>query len=103
MKMIRKYLLLLVCFTASFLIVACGSSQGISHEDEARVPIELAGSQVEGTIVVDSLKHESEAASEAEDVDHDLIADASDNCPSISNEDQADADSDGIGDACANL
>lgn len=101
--MIRKYLLLVACFAASSLIVACGSTQGISPEDTENIPIELAGSHVEGTIVVDSLKHESETVGEAEDIDHDLIADASDNCPSISNQDQVDADSDGIGDACANL
>jgi len=36
----------------------------------------------------------------ADDIDRDTIADATDNCPSIFNPDQADTDTDGIGDAC---
>jgi hypothetical protein len=36
------------------------------------------------------------------DADDDGIADACDNCPTISNSNQADADQDGIGDACDN-
>jgi hypothetical protein len=35
------------------------------------------------------------------DTDGDGVADASDNCPDVSNADQADADDDGTGDACA--
>jgi Thrombospondin type 3 repeat len=35
-----------------------------------------------------------------DDADSDGVPDSSDNCPEISNEDQADADRDGIGDAC---
>ena len=35
------------------------------------------------------------------DADGDLIQDADDNCPDISNPDQTDSDGDGIGDACA--
>ena len=35
-----------------------------------------------------------------DDVDADGIADSSDNCPSVANADQADADGDGLGDAC---
>jgi subtilisin-like proprotein convertase family protein len=34
------------------------------------------------------------------DVDGDAVGDACDNCPAVTNADQADADSDGIGDAC---
>lgn len=34
------------------------------------------------------------------DVDGDGVPNASDNCPSIANPDQADSDHDGIGDAC---
>ena len=34
------------------------------------------------------------------DADLDLVPDDADNCPSVSNPDQSDADRDGIGDAC---
>jgi hypothetical protein len=34
------------------------------------------------------------------DTDHDAVVDPSDNCPDAANPDQADADGDGIGDAC---
>jgi hypothetical protein len=34
------------------------------------------------------------------DNDGDGVADATDNCPNVANQDQADADSDGVGDAC---
>jgi hypothetical protein len=34
------------------------------------------------------------------DTDHDAVVDPSDNCPNAANPDQADADGDGIGDAC---
>lgn len=34
------------------------------------------------------------------DADQDGILDPNDNCPAISNQDQADTDGDGIGDAC---
>lgn len=34
------------------------------------------------------------------DIDGDMVQDAGDNCPTVGNHDQADADGDGIGDAC---
>ena len=39
-------------------------------------------------------------ARSASDLDEDGIANANDNCPQVSNPDQADADGDGLGDAC---
>jgi hypothetical protein len=40
------------------------------------------------------------AAAQAPDQDHDTIPDVRDNCPTVPNTDQADADGDGIGDVC---
>ena len=37
---------------------------------------------------------------ESADTDGDLVGDVADNCPAVSNADQSDVDSDGIGDAC---
>ena len=37
------------------------------------------------------------------DIDGDGIADGADNCPTIANADQADSNSDGIGDVCSGM
>jgi thrombospondin type 3 repeat protein len=77
-----------------------GRADQTSSEDP---PIELAGSSTsDGSTIVHDTKMETSTAS-LEDTDHDSIADESDNCPTVSNADQADENGDGIGDACARL
>lgn len=63
------------------------------------------------TVTVDSQQIELESADNSfelafqvePDADADLVPDGSDNCPSVSNPDQADADFDGVGDLCEGL
>ena len=45
---------------------------------------------------------ETQSLSCCDDLDNDLICDQFDNCPGLTNTDQADADNDGIGDLCDN-
>jgi uncharacterized repeat protein (TIGR03806 family) len=58
------------------------------------------GSRVADPLAVDVLGAWIDAAPEAVDSDGDGWSDAADNCPLVPNADQADADSDGTGDAC---
>ena len=100
----KKMFPLLSALTLSFFIAACNqvgeSDDGLSGEG---IATELA--QVpnpDGSFIVDGAKQET-GTGLPEDIDHDSIDDASDNCPTVSNQDQADEDGDGIGNACVNL
>lgn len=88
----------------SLFTVACnqvgGSTENASGEEMATELAQVPST--EGSYVVDALKHEGNEGA-IEDIDHDSISDASDNCPTVTNQDQADEDGDGIGNACANL
>lgn len=53
-----------------------------------------------GNGITDCLEKDSSCEGQNADTDKDGIADCQDNCPFIANEDQADADQDGLGDAC---
>ena len=55
---------------------------------------------LDGTLSTDSVIVRSLVIRCAADGDLDGISDASDNCPSMANPDQADADADGLGNAC---
>ncbi|MGZ4676743.1 MAG: RCC1 domain-containing protein [Acidimicrobiia bacterium] len=59
----------------------------------------LVGSLPDAVIALGAGTNSSYAIGFA-DTDHDGVADATDNCPSVANADQADADGDGTGDAC---
>ncbi|MEE8576316.1 MAG: M14 family zinc carboxypeptidase, partial [candidate division Zixibacteria bacterium] len=52
--------------------------------------------------IVDTLFYSMYAEVGIEDADVDYVHDGCDNCPAITNEDQADADADGAGDVCDN-
>jgi hypothetical protein len=58
-------------------------------DDEALVVSVLGAFQIVNVI----------AAVPEEDSDHDGVQDSTDNCPTVPNPDQSDADGDGIGDA----
>ena len=88
----------------SLLMAACNQigepDQDLSGEE---IATELAQApSADGSFIVDGTKQDA-VTGLAEDIDHDSVDDASDNCPTVSNQDQADEDGDGIGNACANL
>jgi hypothetical protein len=60
----------------------------------------LAQEATAGTPSADETSTTESTADTIADQDGDAVADDVDNCPDASNPDQADADGDGIGDAC---
>ena len=103
MRAIKKILSLLLITTPLWTIDGCteagltdttGRSEGI--------PTELADIPSEGDSEI--IRHTKLGTNTSiEDTDHDSILDESDNCPTVSNLDQADEDEDGVGNACADL
>jgi hypothetical protein len=67
--------------------------------EDAGAPQPEAGADV-GTTQPDARQPEVDAGQACSDVDDDGHCDDADNCPTNSNADQADADRDGLGDAC---
>ncbi len=59
-----------------------------------------SNSPVNPYVQTDTVSISIDCAPDVVDTDGDTVADADDNCPTVANTDQADADSDGIGDAC---
>ena len=104
MRAIKKTLSLLLIATPLWIINGCteagladttGRSEGI--------PTELAEIPSEGDSEIVHHTKLGTSSSPTEDTDHDSILDESDNCPTVSNLDQADEDEDGVGNACADL
>lgn len=76
----------------------------ISNADQADMDDDNIGDVCDGDIDGDGFANENDAfpmdATEWAESDNDGIGDNADNCPQISNADQADMDEDGMGDVC---
>ncbi len=83
---------------------ACDSdddNDGVSDEDEAILGTDPLDADSDDDGVIDGSDDFPTDASETVDTDNDGTGDESDNCPSVANSDQADANQDGLGDACS--
>ena len=104
MRTIKRILFFLAIIAPLCITYGCGKAgfaDTISLSEG--IPIELADTPSEnGPTIVQNTKVET-SAGPVEDTDHDSIVDENDNCPTVSNADQADQDGDGLGDACANF
>ncbi len=102
-----KKLLIAILFTPLLLIACSDTNNSYPLTGSEDLPTELAGhsnqnSDSNGSQIVNVTKMQT-AEVVADDIDGDQIPDAIDNCPTVSNPDQADSDGDGIGDACSKL
>jgi UDP-3-O-[3-hydroxymyristoyl] glucosamine N-acyltransferase len=74
-------------------------SQGSDNQQFNR-PNSVAGWGVDRIVVADTNNHRIQVFSLVFDTDGDGILDEEDNCPTVANSDQLDANGDGYGDAC---
>ena len=98
----------LLTLFAPLLFIACDATNDSSKLNGSEdLPIDLTGhsdssvASNESPQIVDATKTQA-AEVVVDDIDGDRIPDAVDNCPTVPNPDQADADGDGVGDACSN-
>ncbi len=73
-----------------------------TSDDLSDPEIELAGSPDDPTDTSEVVNGVKVGTTSEDDLDLDQVADEVDNCPTVQNTDQEDADQDGIGDACQN-
>src|SRR5215213_8657257 len=106
----------LLCITTLIIVLAVTALPAVEARPKDKTganPREVAAETrpaEEAALVADSAEHPAPAPDSpgssdertllALDADGDYIPDAFDNCPDVQNPDQADADGDGIGDAC---
>ena len=106
----------LLCITTLIIVLAVTALPAVKARPKDKTganPREVAAEtrpDEEAALVADSAEHPAPAPDSpgssdertllALDADGDYIPDAFDNCPDVQNPDQADADGDGIGDAC---
>jgi hypothetical protein len=92
------------------VLLSLGIQTGCSEADLSDTPGRAEGIPTEladlpsgdETAIVPRTKLDTDSAA-TEDTDHDSISDEADNCPTVVNPDQMDADGDDVGDACTHL